>query len=270
MAPAVKEGPAGLRAVVDACLEPDYRARPEAQEVEERLREVDEALASRAKVVPLARMSVRERSVEVERKGGRRPRSWRGLGGGVALSSLVLAGAVASAASVSRSDETAVLPLAEVPVVMAALADEAPDAEVHANVEARPLSVAHPEDPARASVKASKTENTKPPKRRRARPRSKRTQPSTTAGPTQERCAVQRVRADAAARRWAWAEVLTATSDRSCWPDPDARLRLRLTAWIEQRRFDACAREGAQARAPDLVRLVQRCRSRVATAGVEP
>lgn len=73
-----------------------------------------------------------------------------------------------------------------------------------------------------------------------------------------------------AARRWDWPEVLRATADRTCWPDAAERLRLRLTAWIEQQRFDACASEGAHVREPALVRLVERCRQRLRPAVAAP
>jgi len=93
--------------------------------------------------------------------------------------------------------------------------------------------------------------------------------PLTNRGPRRApTCAQQRERARAAAHRWDWPQLLEATADRACWPDADERTRLRLTAWIEQRRFDACVEGGADVREPRLVRLVDRCRQRLAAAAI--
>ncbi len=84
--------------------------------------------------------------------------------------------------------------------------------------------------------------------------------------PRSSRCRVLRRRARGAEERWDWPGVLEATRERRCWSDPDVRARLRLVAWIELNRFDACVDEGEGLRDPGLARLVDRCRRRRAVA----
>ncbi|MEM7153749.1 MAG: protein kinase [Myxococcota bacterium] len=289
VAPLVGAGPRGLRAVVDACLEPDSRSRPAAAEVGARLREVDDALVSQAKVVPLMPLPRAATRGEVLERAAPRRRSWRGLGGGVALVSMLLAGAAATPSVVPPVDERSGLRAGEPreteaeavsvavpqrppmperrdesvrPGLATVAASDATTSE--REVEAEPL--------ARRPTTVRRTSTARSPIDPRKSPERTTTATSRPPEPSSDsRCRAQRAEATAAARRWAWPRVLRATAERRCWPDPEQRLRLRLTAWIEQRRFDACAREGAEAQAPELVRLVQRCRSRrTPPAGAEP
>lgn len=255
-------GPLGLRELVDACLEPDPARRPTADALVVGLGELARALERGAKVLPFAgrhdggararggcdddaggepavlRTSASEGDPPVRARAGR---AWR-----VVYVASLLAGVLLSV-RISRNGLAPSLELDAVqPRERPALAWPAHVVPVMPLAErSQPPRLLDARAPARA-----RAASLAPPSVRARRP-----------APA---CARHRARAHAAARRWDWSEVLVVTADPACWPEPDARTRLRLTAWIEQRRFDACVEEGAGVRTPALVRLVERCRQRLA------
>jgi hypothetical protein len=242
-------GPPALRELVDACLEPDPGRRPTADALVAELMELARALERGATVLPFAGRSEGAAgarggsddtcaSVEPQVRT-RADRAWHvvyvaSLILGVLLGMRVLRSGLASSPEldlVQRSEPVAMVWPEVVPLIA-------------------PLERSQPP----RSVEAPS------PARTRARVAARRPAPA---------CDRHRAHAHAAARRWDWSEVLAATADPACWPEPDARMRLRLTAWIEQRRFDACVEDGVDVRSPALVRLVARCRARLAAASAD-
>lgn len=259
-------GPPELRALVDACLEPDPARRPSTaaivaaligierglerggtvlrlaargrdggaragHEVQRRLAPQAPARGPSAVTVPRPPASVHEPSVRA---------GWRIAYLAVTLTGVALGSWVARSSAVH--DEGPARPFVQ-PSEPAAMAWPTTVVPMIARSERSRV----PDDPPVAGA----------PPRAAAAIRGPRRAPA---------CAQQRERARAAARGWDWPRLLEATADRACWPDADERTRLRLTAWIEQRRFDACVEGGADVREPQLVRLVDRCRQRLAAA----
>lgn len=253
-------GPAELRALVDACLEPDPAHRPTSEGIVAALIDIARGLERGGRVLRLARGS-RDGGVR-SRHGGRRisgragtrghartiapppvarvparvaPTGWRITYLALTLAGVVLGWLVARPSSPHVAPASVPMPWSE-PIVLAW-----PTAVVPMIVPPERAWV--PVEPANAPTRA--------------------------AGPIRmprhaSACAPRRERAREAVRRWDWPQLLADTADRSCWPDADERTRLRLTAWIEQGRFDACVEEGADVHGPLLVRLVDRCRRRLA------
>jgi eukaryotic-like serine/threonine-protein kinase len=235
-------GPAELRVLVDACLDPEAARRPTAGVAAAELRAVGRALERGATVLPFVHagersvVAVPRVSVAAARARSRRGGWWIvGMGLGVAGVVLAMPGEVALPIEWRAEPAAVAWPATVVPL-------------------ARPKRSRAP-----ASRDASGAEAP-----RRAAAASARAVPRgpLPPAPLPPACHEQRERAHAAARRWAWPEVLDATAEATCWLDAGERTRLRLVAWIEQQRFDACVEEGAEVHDPMLVRLVERCRQR--------
>jgi len=251
-------GPPELRALVDACLEPDPARRPTTDGMVAVLLVLERALERGATVLRLSgcsrcgeertRVLGQPRPIEAVPVRTARGRWWIvGLATTVvgvvlglqAVGPMLGASEAAASTSVQLHEPTGLVwPTTVVPMALpvrsqppSLLADP-------------PIIGSPPRLPAAASRKAVAS-------------REPMSAPA---------CDEQRERAHAAARRWDWAAVLRATTDRRCWPVAGERMRLRLVAWIEQRRFDACVDEGADVQEPTLVRLVERCRQRLAPA----
>lgn len=274
-------GPPALRELVDACLEPDPWRRPTVDVLVVTLVEIGRVLERGATVLPFAARHVggpqaraRARARDDEAGGGemgrervvhrgraseveprvhtRAERVWRVVYG-ASLIVGVLAGLYGMRISRNGSEPSPELVATHRsdPVTMVWPSEVVPRMPALERSQS-PRSLDAP-SPARASSPARVHAASLAPQSARAR----RSAPA---------CDRHRAHAHAAARRWDWTEVLAATADRACWPEPEARMRLRLTAWIEQRRFDACVEDGADVRSPALVRLVERCRARLAAA----
>lgn len=258
-----------LRALVDACLEPEPRLRPTTADAAAELRALGRALARGATVLPFR--AAGEGSAIV---GPPVSTSWTAVAArpvrrwerSIASLAIVVTGTVlgisvwcqripTAASSDAGEIEPAVLAWPSTVVPMGA-------PRVGSNGA---LEVAS--EPVGPTLGAS-SEVVDVQLRRAAAPTRAR---SSRVHPHASPCVDQRERARAAARRWAWSEVLEATSTPACWLDGEGeRTRLRLVAWIEQRRFDACEEEGARVRDPELVRLVERCRRRRAPRVAAP
>jgi hypothetical protein len=262
-------GPPALRELVDACLDPDPGRRPTADALVVGLKEIAGALERGATVLPFAgrcegaaragsgsdddagcgsAAHLASASVEPQVRT-RADRAWQvvyvsALILGVLLGMRILRNGPGS------SQELAIVPPSE-PVVRVWPAEVVP--LIPPSERSPPSRSLDAPSPARTGTHAPAASLA--PQAARAR----RPAPA---------CDRHRAHAQAAARRWDWSEVLAATADPACWPEPDARMRLRLTAWIEQRRFDACVEDGVDVRSPALVRLVERCRARLASADV--
>lgn len=233
-------GPPELRSLVDACLEPDPARRPATEAIVATLMDIERGLERGATVLRLAgrgpaAITPRSPAPVVHERAAHAP--WR-----VAYLAMTLVGVALGswvATLPSGHDEgpgSPVVPWRE-PVVMAWPTTVVP-------MVARPERSHAPAEPPVEVEQPRAVAATRVPQRPPA-------------------CEQQRERALAAARGWDWPQVLVATADRACWPDADERARLRLTAWIEQRRFEACVEDGADVRDPRLVRLVDRCRQRI-------
>lgn len=105
------------------------------------------------------------------------------------------------------------------------------------------------------------------------RPRSRASTPTKPAKPPAKPpaeapdCPAAREAARASADALEWKHVVTHTNVAACWPDRDARLRLRVEALAELARHESCIREGEGSSDPVVVDLVDHCRAR---AGVQP
>lgn len=255
--------PPGLASVADACTEPDPTRRPSAEELCAELRVIERALrdedvgtsGAREELVTGASAAISSEIVVItpprgpwsrRRRTPRRRRAARWSGIAVGIMSMAVLGVARWSGGRDPVEAAATARWAE-PVAVAWPSTVVPLVEP----PARPIP-----RPGRDRVDGATAGSWA----------LGRTIASAKAASVSA-CEVQRERARAAARRWAWAEVLEATVDATCWPDPEARTRLRLTAWIEEQRFDACVEEGVHAVDPVLVRLAERCRRRQARTG---
>ena len=246
-------GPPELRALVDACLEPDPARRPSAQAVVTVLVGIERGLERGATVLrpawrgrdgaePRGPSALTEQPPATAGHERAARAGWRIAYLAMMLTGVALGSWVARSSSV-HDERPASLPVQwREPAAIAWPTTLVP-------MIARPERPRVPADPPVEDVP----------------PRAVTASPSRVA-PRVPGCEQQRERARAAARGWDWPQLLAATADRSCWPDADERMQLRLTAWIEQRRFDACVEDGGEVREPALVRLVDRCRQRLAAA----
>jgi hypothetical protein len=253
-------GPLALRELVDACLEPDPGRRPTADALVVELREIAGALERGATVLPFA-----GRREGAARAGG--GSNDDDAGGG---SADLLASASAEPQVRTRADRAwqVVYVIALIMGVLLGMRVlrrcPASRQELDLVERSEPVAMVWPAEvvpliPPPERSQPPRSLDAPSPARTRARVAARRSAPA---------CDRHRAHAHAAARRWDWSEVLAATAEPACWPEPDARMRLRLTAWIEQRRFDACVEDGVDVRSPALVRLVERCRARLASADV--
>ncbi|MCX4247566.1 serine/threonine-protein kinase [Paraliomyxa miuraensis] len=284
-----REAPSSLGSLIDACTEPESRLRPSAEELCGELRAITQALGGKAalatvisfprpttcstEVHPVVGSEVRDAvlaPVGAQRTALER---WWFL--------LVIVGVAALVRGWLQPD--AADPLARGEAIAGAGAPEPPEPPMVAwpstvvplatlqneGSNGRPsgvedgVEIAEPSE-ARAKRGASQESRSHSTSSGGAHPRMVRM----GVEPSLPWCETQRQRARAAARRWAWAEVLEVTAESTCWPEPSPRMRLRLVAWIEQQRFDACVSEGAAVHDPALVRLVERCRRRLDRTGV--
>ncbi len=260
-------GTAELRDLVDACLDPEPRRRPTAEDVVAELTAIEAGIERGATVLPFlhaGERATRESSriahpmaAAGQRTGGRA----RGRAGGRAdgrarrrwIAGVVigLAGVLLGAAARPQAPREEPSPVPEPEHAAVAWPSTVVPASRVVSAAPPELSLERPREPPRARAPTS------PARRSTVVPAASPPTPGHAVS-----CVDRRERARAAARRWAWPEVLEATSDPSCWPKPEERARLRVVAWIEQRRFDACVEEGAQVRDPEIIRLVERCRRR--------
>ncbi|MCH9681764.1 MAG: serine/threonine protein kinase [Deltaproteobacteria bacterium] len=99
------------------------------------------------------------------------------------------------------------------------------------------------------------------PKRRRnaRRPRHPRAKPDV---PAPEDCRHSRQAAQDAKRKYDWNGVLATTSRSACWSEAD-RKRLRVLAYLELGRYEACMDEGAGLTDPQIAKLVGKCEGAV-------
>lgn len=261
-------GPEALRRLIDRCLEPSAGLRPSARALRDRLAELRVQCERGATVVALAPRSVADGVAAVALSPrsfpaavvGLRRRSVLGACAGL-LSVAVAIGAVGSRSATS-------------PSTMAAATDARPgvvgeppphnEAEREAPVRVRSgaLPRARASRASRASVVTS-APPTPPPTAPAVRPpRNRKPRHSLSRKSAPPRCQHVRAAAQQAARAWSWREVLRLTNDRGCWTLDDQRIGLRLTAWVELRRFDACVEEGEATRDRRWARLVERCKRR--------
>lgn len=260
-------GPPELRALVDACLEPYPARRPSAEAIVAALIDIERRLERGGTVLRLAARG-RDGGAQVGHEVRRRiaPKAARGPCTGIVRQPPALV----HEPSVRVGWRMAYLAVTLTGVALGSWV--ARSSAVHDQSPARP--VVSQSEPAAMVWPTTVV----PMIARLDRPRVPEDPPAADApgravaairGPRRApACAEQRERAWAAARGWDWPQLLEATAARACWPDADERTRLRLTAWIEQRRFDACVEDGAGVREPRLVRLVDRCRRRLAAAAI--
>ncbi|MEX1363842.1 MAG: serine/threonine-protein kinase [Nannocystaceae bacterium] len=269
-------GPAALRELVDRCLEPAPARRPTAAQLREGLQQVEDGLGAGATVLSFVGRgvgaadaaargdSVQSAAATTARSQHRRRRrtAWGraavvvgllAVGSGRELVGRPQGAGGPAIPSVRRADRDAaawpatVVPYATVPAV----ADRA--AVAQADVV--------PADFAAGFARARPARGDR---------RSRRPAEAPTDGPPLPSCTTERAAVHDAVRRWAWSEVLRGTEELRCWPAPEERLRMRLTALVELHRFRECAAEGAGVAAPSLSRLVARCRRRADAGSVDP
>lgn len=90
--------------------------------------------------------------------------------------------------------------------------------------------------------------------------------PRPTTSPTvgrKARCDLARSATDEARKAHEWETVLRHSREAACWPNPEVRRSIRVKAALELGDHEACRREGAGARDPSTLKMVDFCTRRL-------